>query len=403
MAPPPTALRDTTRAQDAAAVPYARALTRWAQAFGRREIQRAARDPAGYLRTTKARGDVSELVRLLRLFGVRWGADVSPAVLGATVPGVPGTWGPSPGATEEGRQVVWVDIARLTEILSQDPDTYVGPGGRAAIGDRIARALAFLRSGGGGETIDMPELVVRAGGALGVRDGRHRLEALRQLGVSRVPVTVDAEDAEAIGRRVGATPPPPAPASRRAIDDAVAGKPVRITVFQQWLEGRERVANAVAAGIVERIRESVRTIVAESREDGATVGEVTRRIATQVQAVEPEAGGEKDRVYVFSFERAELIARTELSQVENTARAAEFDATNEPGDEYEWLAYTDGRSGDRHHERMHRVRIPAGGRFETPLGNSVRYPGDPLAPIEETANCRCTWRRVPAKRPRARG
>lgn len=273
MPPPPTALRDTTRAQDAAAVPYARALTRWAQAFGRREIQRAARDPAGYLRTEKARGDVSELVRLLRLFGVRWGADVAPGVLGG----------------------------------------------------------------------------------------------------------------------------------RRAIDDAVAGKPVKITVFQQWLRGREQIARDIAGSIVDRIRESVRTIVAESRKDGATVAEVTRRIATQVQAVEPEDGGEKDRVYVFSFARAETIARTELSQVENTARAAEFEATGEPGDEYEWLAYTDGRSGDRHHERMHRVRIPAGGRFSTPLGNSVRFPGDPLAPIEETANCRCTWRRVPAKRPRARG
>jgi hypothetical protein len=401
MAPPPTALRDTTRAQDAAATPYARALVRWAQAFGRREIARAAQDPAGYLRTTKARGDVSELVRLLRLFGVRWGADVSPALLGLTVPGVPGAWGPSPGAQEEGRQVVWVDLDQLTSILAQDPDTYVGPGGRAAIGDRIARALAFLRAGGEGETIDMPELVVRAGGALSVRDGRHRLEALRQLGVTRVPVTADAEDVEEIGRRVGATPPPLAPASRRAVDDAVAGKSVRVTVFQQWIEGRLEIARSIAAGIQDRIRESVRTIVAESRADRATVGEVTRRIATQVHAVEPEDGPEKGRVYAFSFARAETIARTELSQVENTARAAEFEATGEPGDEYEWLAYTDGRSGDRHHERMHRVRIPAGGRFSTPLGHSVRYPGDPLAPIEETANCRCTWRRVPGRRARA--
>jgi hypothetical protein len=269
MAPPPTALRDTTRAQDAAATPYARALVRWAQAFGRREIARAVRDPAGYLRTTKARGDVNELVRLLRLFGVRWGRDVSPALLGG-----------------------------------------------------------------------------------------------------------------------------------QSVADAVAGKPVRVRVFQQWIEGRLALAQGIAASIQERIRESVRTIVAESRADRATVGEVTRRIATQVHAVEPEDGPEQGRVYAFSFARAETIARTELSQVENTARAAEFDATGEPGDEYEWLAYTDGRSGDRHHERMHRVRIPAGGRFETPLGNSVRYPGDPLAPIEETANCRCTWRRVPGRRAR---
>lgn len=392
-----------TRAVDALSTPYARALTRWATTFVRAEVVRAAANPRRYAAGTKQErkptpGTLADLRRLLLMFGLQRGQDVAEG-LGAqslrgsrvAVPGVDGTWEPSPGADEEGRRVVWVALDRLTRELSRDADTYVGPGGRGAIGDRVAQALAFLRAGGRGQAIHMPELVVRAGGALGVRDGRHRLEALRQLGVSRVPVTVDAEDISDIRKRVGADAP--ARSMRGSlVDDALAGKPIKIDVIGQWVKAAATRALAIAEDTQERVREHVRRILGEGDRQSprATVGEITRRIATEIKAGSPDEP--EDTGGVFSWARAQTIARTELVQVENTARVVAYAETGVA--EIEWLAYRDGRSGERHHERMQGVRVRVGETFTTPLGNSLRYPGDPMGPIGDTANCRCTVRPV---------
>lgn len=178
------------------------------------------------------------------------------------------------------------------------------------------------------------------------------------------------------------------------VDDAIAGKEIRISWFEEWAAGAEQRADTIAADTREQIRESVRTIIAEGEAQPvkATVDQISRRIARTVHAVEPADGGDKDKVYVFSAEHAELIARTELAQVENTGRMAGYEATGVQ--QIEWLAYTDGRSGDRHHERMKGQRIDVGGVFTTPLGNKLRYPADPLGPIRETARCRCTIKPV---------
>lgn len=178
------------------------------------------------------------------------------------------------------------------------------------------------------------------------------------------------------------------------LTDAISNKPTRISYFQEWRDAVDQRARGLTEGVRERIRNNVRDIVLNS--DGLTTQQIARRIATSIHAVEPETGGEPDRVYVFSFERAETIARTELVQVENTAQMAGFELTGV--ETVEWLAYSDGLSGDRHHERMNGEVIKLGDTFKTPLGNSLRYPGDPRAPIEDTANCRCAVRPGRAKR-----
>lgn len=93
-------------------------------------------------------------------------------------------------------------------------------------------------------------------------------------------------------------------------------------------------------------------------------------------------------LYVFSFERAALIARTEMAQAENEGIVQGYKATGVEG--LKWLGYRDGRSGDRHHDRMVGEVIRIGEYFTLPDGTRMRYPGDSRAPIKHLANCRCT-------------
>lgn len=101
--------------------------------------------------------------------------------------------------------------------------------------------------------------------------------------------------------------------------------------------------------------------------------------------VKLDGGG---NLYEFSFERAQLIARTEMVQAENAGIVEGYKQTGVDG--LEWLAYRDGRSGDRRHDEMHEVKVALGEKFILPDGTPMRYPGDPTAPIKHLANCRCT-------------
>ena len=156
-----------------------------------------------------------------------------------------------------------------------------------------------------------------------------------------------------------------------AITDFLAMKQIHIT----GIMGETR------AGVERLIRE---TLIAGQREEPEpTAAEIARRLRAALAANQ-----DQERPFVVSPERAALIARTELVQAVNTGIVEGYRATGVA--ELEWLAYSDGNSGDRHHERMNGQVVRLGEYFITPLGNRLRYPGDPTAPIKETANCRCT-------------
>lgn len=181
-------------------------------------------------------------------------------------------------------------------------------------------------------------------------------------------------------------------AARAAADGVGSRWSLKPGVKDEFLARLEHKVALVVDSTRDQINESLRRILRDSlgEEPRPSTQEIARRIARQFH------GPAEGRESVFSFERAALIARTELAQAENAGIAQGF--TDSGVNSVEWLANTDGRSGDRHHERMNGKTISVAAMngsdeskwFKTPLGNRMPYPGWSGAPVEEIANCRCT-------------
>jgi len=170
---------------------------------------------------------------------------------------------------------------------------------------------------------------------------------------------------------------------------ALASKEFKLKIFteaKKWATSRARHISADTRGMV---TDSIMRVLTDAASEVPmpSTGEIARRIRTQFHGTDP-----KGRVFAFSPERAALIARTELAQATNTGTFNGYKAAGVK--KIRWLAKRDGRSGDRHHERMHGEEIELGERFTLPDGTRMRHPGDPSAPIKHTANCRCAVRAV---------
>jgi len=196
--------------------------------------------------------------------------------------------------------------------------------------------------------------------------------------------TIDAANrsgAEIVGARV--VPP-------GLYADAVAGKPVKIKYFQRYIDGIEVRTRSIMTETRDLIRDEVKRIMADAQSEDPrpSAGEIARRIRTTIMAPDP-----RNRAYVFSPERAAVIARTELGQAENTGTFGGYQLTGVK--RIEWLAVTaDRKSGERRHWEMDGVQINIGDKFVLPSGAQLRYPGDPSGPISETVQCRCTMKPV---------
>jgi len=170
------------------------------------------------------------------------------------------------------------------------------------------------------------------------------------------------------------------------------------TILEGWVTKHVREITKDTKGMVKK---SIMQILTDAAGEipQPSIGEMARRIRTTFHG-EDSAG----RIYAWSPERAASIVRTEINMAENTGAFSGYKKVAElsEGTDWEprkrWLAKTDGRSGERHHEMLHNVTIGIDDTFETYLENSMLYPGDPSAPIEELANCRCSHRIVMVKR-----
>ncbi len=100
----------------------------------------------------------------------------------------------------------------------------------------------------------------------------------------------------------------------------------------------------------------------------------------------------------FSEARATLIARTETVAASNAASLGAAKATGVPNLEKEWVSSNDDRSRDgdpetTDHRDMDGTRVSIDSKFDVWSADGSDHmdgPGDPSAPVDQIANCRCT-------------
>ena len=151
-------------------------------------------------------------------------------------------------------------------------------------------------------------------------------------------------------------------------------------IMRDFFAGKEALIQNLAAATRDRIRAAVRETIQGAVKEipRPSPGEIAQRIRARF-----EPGN--DLNFTLSVGRAATIARTELSQAQNTGIVAGYELVGIK--RIEWLGYSDGRSGKRRHEKMIGMTVELGKKFTNPTtGKKLRYPGDPMAHISETAN-----------------
>lgn len=121
------------------------------------------------------------------------------------------------------------------------------------------------------------------------------------------------------------------------------------------------------------------------------------------EGIPPMAKRIRDAYKGFSKSRAVLIARTETVSASNAASLGAAKALGIGNLEKEWISSNDERSRDgepesTNHREMDGKRVDLDAKFEVPSHDGIDLmegPGDPDAPVDQIANCRCTLGFVP--------
>lgn len=121
-----------------------------------------------------------------------------------------------------------------------------------------------------------------------------------------------------------------------------------------------------------------------------------RRLAREGEALSPAQVDKMVERYHRNYvaHRAETIARTEALRAvhqgadEAFAQAVDLGQIDRDQLEFEWLAGSPPRTRDWHASMSGQVRA-YGEPFKSGQGYALMYPGDPSAPVSETARCRC--------------
>lgn len=156
---------------------------------------------------------------------------------------------------------------------------------------------------------------------------------------------------------------------------------------QKWLE------NYTSALSSDNPSDALTYKLRDKRFDGAV-----RRATESGEAIPTALRGEMEDAYTNRAlrYRAENIARSESitalheSQQQAIEQAVQSGAISRRDVTFIWRATQDNRTRDSHAEMDGQERA-MGEMFITGNGVPIEYPGDPNAPIDETASCRC-WR-----------
>lgn len=161
-----------------------------------------------------------------------------------------------------------------------------------------------------------------------------------------------------------------------------------------------------AIGLTAKQEKSVRNyerLLSENNRESLTRGLRDRRFDRTIERAAssgaPLSGAQVNKMvdrYRARFVqfRAEFIARTEGVKATSMARdeamrQASESAEIDPGRITRVWNITDDTRVRDFHESMSGQRRAPGEPFVDGLGNTLRFPGDPLAPIETIAHCRC--------------
>jgi hypothetical protein len=100
----------------------------------------------------------------------------------------------SPGAKTARHVGVLVDVAKLDAAWKKDGNFRINVGGTNGIGDRYGNAKQFINTTG--NKVRMPEVAINKTGRVIVKDGRHRLAAIRDSGKQSVYVSATPAQAK---------------------------------------------------------------------------------------------------------------------------------------------------------------------------------------------------------------
>lgn len=156
----------------------------------------------------------------------------------------------------------------------------------------------------------------------------------------------------------------------------------------RWLINYERELNA--ASPAEMARALTRNL-RDKRFDAAVRKAIANEEAIPAATREAAIRAYRNRALRY---RAEVIARTESLTSLHAAQHAAMEQAIASGAvradtvTFTWRSAKDDRVRDTH-RAMNGQKKLYGEAFESPSGARLRFPGDPLAPIEETAQCRC--------------
>lgn len=152
-----------------------------------------------------------------------------------------------------------------------------------------------------------------------------------------------------------------------------------------WLERLKRVVTGFDVGQrVTSVSDTVKKEIRKSLSESVTQFVSPRKIIAKLRR---DVGG------IFSRQRAEVIARTEVTHIANIA--AEQSAM-ETGLKLKkvWIFTRDDKTRDSH-RNVSRTPIDSWDKFNVG-GVKMDKPGDPSAPIKEVVRCRCIVAYLPA-------